>query len=249
MRMKIKVLKSLFISIALTLLVSCATDEKDANSAEGLFKIAQEYDEAERYDVAIQKYADVKNKFPYSSVATAAELAIADLHFKRESYPEAQISYQNFRDLHPKHPRIDYVIFRIGLGFFMQLPDSTDRDLTVANDAIYHFNEVIKNYPTSVHVKDAKENREKAFVMLAEKELYIADFYLRQEKFEASLNRYENVLATYSGYGLDPKALLGAVKAATKAKNDLKRKKYTDILITKYGNSDEAKKILDKDDK
>ena len=249
MRMKIKVLKSLFISIALTLLVSCATDEKDANSAEGLFKIAQEYDEAERYDVAIQKYADVKNKFPYSSVATTAELAIADLHFKRESYPEAQISYQNFRDLHPKHPRIDYVIFRIGLGFFMQLPDSTDRDLTVANDAIYHFNEVIKNYPTSVHVKDAKENREKAFVMLAEKELYIADFYLRQEKFEASLNRYENVLATYSGYGLDPKALLGAVKAATKAKNESKRKKYTDVLITKYGNSDEAKKILDKDDK
>ena len=131
----------------------------------------------------------------------------------------------------------------------MQLPDTTDRDLTVANDAIYHFNEVIKSYPTSVYVTEAKENREKAFVMLAEKELYIADFYLRQEKFEASLNRYENVLTTYSGYGLDPKALLGAIKASTKAKNEMKQKKYTDVLVTKYGKSDEAKKILDKADK
>ncbi len=246
---KFKVLKSLFIFSVLCFFVACASDEKNANTAEALFKDAQEYADAERYDVAIQKYADVKNKFPYSALATEAELAVADLHFKRESFPEAQISYQNFRDLHPKHPRIDYVIFRAGLSFFMQLPDSTDRDLTVANDAIYHFNEVIKNYPASTHLKEAKENREKAFVMLAEKEIYIADFYLRQEKYQASLARYENVLANYSGYGLDPKALSGAVKAATKSNDDAKRKKYLDILTSKYGNSDEAKRILDKDDK
>ncbi len=241
--MPTKILKSLFILIVLPFFLSCASEEKNANTAEGLFKIAQEYDEAERYDVAVQKYADVKNKFPYSSVATAAELAIADLYFKRESFSEAQISYQNFRDLHPKHLKTDYVIFKTGLSFFMQLPDSTDRDLTVANDAIYHFDEVVKNFPNSSYVKEAKENREKAFVMLAQKEIYIAEFYLRQEKFEASLTRFENVLNKYSGYGLDPKALAGAVQAAANSNNLAKQKKYSDQLQSKYSNSDQAKLI------
>lgn len=238
-----KILKSLFILILMTSFLSCASEEKNANTPEGLFKIAQEYDEAERYDVAIQKYAELKNKFPYSSVATAAELAIADLHYKRESFSEAQISYQNFRDLHPKYPKIDYVIFKTGMSFFMQLPDSTDRDLTVASDAIYHFDEVVKKYPGSAYAKEAAENREKAFIMLAEKEIYIADFYLRQEKFEPALARYEIVLAKYSGFGLDPKALAGAIRAAAKAKNSTKLKKYSETLQSKYNNSDEARLI------
>lgn len=238
-----KILKSLFILILMPWFLSCASEEKDANTPEGLFKIAQEYDQAERYDVAIQKYAELKNKFPYSSVATAAELAIADLHYKRESFSEAQISYQNFRDLHPKYQKIDYVIFKTGMSFFMQLPDSTDRDLTVASDAIYHFDEVLKKYPGSAYQKEATENREKAFIMLAEKEIYIADFYLRQEKFEPALARYENVLAKYSGFGLDPKALAGAVRAAAKTNNTAKQKKYSETLQSKYNNSDEAKLI------
>ena len=241
--MATKILKSLSILILMHLFLSCASEEKNASTPEGLFKIAQEYDEAERYDIAIQKYAELKNKFPYSSASTAAELAIADLHFKRESFSEAQISYQNFRDLHPKHPKIDYVIFKTGMSFFMQLPDSTDRDLTVANDAIYHFDELVKKFPNSTFLKEAKENREKAIIMLAEKEIYIADFYLRQEKFESALTRYENVLANYSGYGLDAKALLGAVRASAKAKNQLKLKKYSETLQSKYTNSEEAKLI------
>ena len=236
-----KILKSLSILIVLNLFLACASEEKNANTPDGLFKIAQEYDEAERYEIAVQKYADVKNKFPYSSVATLAELAIADLHYKRESFPEAQISYQNFRDLHPKHSKIDYVIFKTGMSFYMQLPETTDRDLTVANDAIYHFNEVIKKFPKSSFVKESTENREKAYIMLAEKELYVANFYLRQAKFEASLARYEKVLANYSGYGLDPQALLGAARAAAKTNNDSKKKRYSETLMSKYGNSSEAK--------
>ena len=107
---------------------------------------------------------------------------MADLHFKRESYAEAQIAYQNFRDLHPKNPRIDYVVFKIAMSFYQQLPDSVDRDLSLAQDAIYHFNEVIKLYPQSEFTAQAKEKRDKAFVMLAEKEFYVADFYFKQKK-------------------------------------------------------------------
>lgn len=237
--MATKILNLLFIFLISAYQIGCASDEKNANTPEGLFQIAKEYDEAERYEIAVQKYADLKNKFPYSSTATLAELAIADVHFKRESFADAQISYQNFRDLHPKHPMIDYVIFRTGLSFYMQLPETIDRDLTAANDAIYHFNEVIKNFPNSKYVKEASENRDKCFSMLAEKELYIADFYYRQKKYEASLLRYENVLKQFSGYGLDPKALLGAARAADRLNISDKKRSYVETLRAKFAGSTE----------
>lgn len=226
--------------------MGCSSADKNSTTPEGLFKIAQEYDEAERYEIALQKYADVKNKFPYSSFATASELAVADVHYKRESYAEAQIAYQNFRDLHPKHPKIDMVVFKTGMSFYQQLPETVDRDLTLANDAIYSFNDVIKNYPKSEYFIEAKEKRDKCFVMLAEKELYIGDFYLLHENYEASLNRYEIMLAKYPALGLDPKALLGAARAAAKADNDSKKQKYVELLTSKYENSNEAKLLKSK---
>lgn len=245
--MTTKILKSLFIFAVLgyffAAVSGCSTLDQDTNSAEGLFKLAQQYENSERYEIALQKYAEVKNKFPYSSLATASELASADVQFKRESYAEAQIAYQNFRDLHPKHPKIDYVIYRTALSFFHQVPETIDRDLTLANDAIYHFGEIIKSYPQSEYVIDSKAKREKCYSMLAEKELYIADFYMLHENYGSALTRYENLMAKYTGLGYDPKALLGAAKAAAKSNNLTKQKKYSELLQSKYSNSDEAKKL------
>lgn len=238
-----KSLKLLFIFTIVHFLTGCASEEKNANTAEGAFKIAKEFDDAERYEVSIQKYNDVKNKFPYSSYALLAELAIADVNYKRESYAEAQIAYQNFRDLHPKHAKIDYVIFKTGMSYFMQLPDTIDRDLSLANDAIYSFKDLINNYPQSEYVKEAKEKREKAFIMLAEKEIYVADFYFKQELYDSALIRYENAYTKYPGFGLDPRALLGAVRSAAKLSDTKKKKQYSQILATQFSKSDEAIKL------
>lgn len=241
--MRTKILKLLFIFTILSFLSGCASDEKNADTADGAFKIAKEYDDAERYEIAIQKYSDVKNKFPYSSYATLAELAVADVQYKRESYPEAQIAYQNFRDLHPKHPKIDYVIFRTGMSYYLQLPETIDRDLSLATDAIYSFNELIKTFPNSEFFREAKEKREQAYVMLAEKELYIADFYYKHSKYDSALLRYESAYKKYSGFGLDPRALLGAVRSAAKMKDAVKQKAYSNLLVTRFGQSEEAKKV------
>lgn len=241
--MTTKRLKLLFILTMSLFVFSCSSEEKVADTAEAAFKIAQDYEKADRYQIAIQKYADVKNKFPYSSLATEAELAIADIHYKAEDYVDAQVSYQNFREFHPKHSKIDYVIFRTGMSYYQQLPDSIDRDLTLANDAIYSFNELIKKYPNSEFYKEAQEKREKAFTMLNEKELLIADFYFKEKSFDSALLRYENSYKKYNGFGYDPKALLGAIKCAHELNDTDKVKQYSEILTAKYGESPEAKEL------
>lgn len=241
--MTIKILKLLFIFSVLSFFLGCATDDKKADTPEGAYQLAKDFEDAERYEIAVQKYSDVKNKFPYSSYASLAELAIADVQYKRESYPEAQIAYQNFRELHPKHPKIDFVIFRTGMSYFMQLPDTIDRDLSLAQDAIYSFDEVIKNFPNSASIKEARENREKAYVMLVEKELYIADFYFKQKIYDSALNRYEMAYKKFPGFGYDPRSLYGAIRSAKKLSDAKKQTQYSTLLLSKFSQSDEAKKV------
>jgi len=238
----VKALKLFVVSVmAWGFLFSCATQEKDLNTAEGLFAYAKEFQDAERYEVALAKYADVRNKFPYSNLATEAELAIADVHYMRESYTESEVAYQNFRDLHPKHAKSDYVLYRIAMSYYMQLPETIDRDLTVGKDAIYHFSELVKLYPKSEYVADSKTKRDETYSRLAQKEIYIADFYFKQEKYSAALRRYESTLYKFPGLGFEPRALYGAAKSAKFISDKKKQDLHANTLTTKYPNSDEAR--------
>lgn len=223
-------------------LIGCSSLDKNSDTPEGAFAIAEEYDKNERFEEAIRRYTEVKNKFPYSNFATKAELAIADVYFKQESYAESQVSYQMFKDLHPT-ANADYVQYRIGLSFYNQLPSTIDRDLTLANDAIFHLSDLIKRYPNSEYINDAREKRSAAIKMMAEKEEYIADFYYKREIFGSALKRYENLYMTYRGLGFDAKALSRAAICANKIGDEPKSKKYQDILARDFAGSRELRDV------
>lgn len=237
----LKTLRVIIILAALGTLVSCASVEKNATTPEGAFAIAEDYDKSERYEEAIRRYSEVKNKFPYSNFATKAELAIADVYFKQESYAEAQVSYQMFKELHPTAPNSDYVQFRIGMSYFNQLPSTIDRDLTLANETILNLTDLIKRFPNSEYAKEAQEKRSAAIKMLAEKEEYIADFYFKRKIFDSALSRYEGLYNNYRGLGFDAKALSRASISAQKLGNTAKAKKYEEILAREFPGSRELR--------
>ena len=82
-------------------------------NARGRVRVGERFEKDERYDEAITQFNQVKNKFPYSRLATEAELRVAEIHFKRDEFIEAQAGYQTFKELHPSHPKGDYVTFRL----------------------------------------------------------------------------------------------------------------------------------------
>lgn len=221
----------------------CSTTEKNADTPEGAFAIAEEFDKGERFEEAIRRYTEVTNKFPYSNLATKAKLAVADVYYKQESYAEAQVSYQMFKELHPTAPESDYVQFRIGMSYFNQLPSTIDRDLAVADDAILNLTDLIKKYPNSTHVAEAVEKRRVAVKMLAEKEDYIADFYFKRSIFDSALKRYEGLYQNYRGLGFDSKVLARIAISAKKIGDDPKAKKFRDILAKEYPDSSELKEV------
>ncbi len=225
-------------------IISCASTDRNADTPEGAFALAEEFEKSDRYEEALRRYSEVKNKYPYSNYATKAELAIADVYYKQESYGEAQLSYQMFKELHPTAANIDYVQYKIGMSYFMQLPSTIDRDLTLANDTIVQFSELIKKYPNSEHIKDAQEKRTKAVKMLAEKEEYIADFYFKRKIFESALSRYEGLYNKFRGLGFDAKALSRASISAHRIGDTTKAKKYEEVLAKDFPNSSELKAAM-----
>lgn len=236
-------LKSLLLVLMTSFLAACSSADKiDSNTPEGGFKLGEKFENDERYEEALAQFNTVKNKYPYSKLAVESELRIAEIHFKREEFIEAQAAYQTFKEMHPSYPRIDYVTYRLALSFYEQLPSTIDRDLSVADRAILYFDEVLQTYARSEYAKDAAEHKTKALKMLAEKEYYVGNFYLIRDHWESALGRFEGLLERYPRLGLDQKALYGAAISAYRAKDLGKAKTYYQRLITEFKDSDEAEK-------
>lgn len=235
MKIKYLILLTFFLSACVSY------DNFDTSKAKGAFGLAKQLEDDERYEEALIQYRDVKNRFPYSQYKTMADLQIAEISFKKESFAEAQAAYELFKELHPKHPQIDYVTYRIGESIYMQLPSTIDRDLSVAPAAIKEFDVLLRDYPNSKYAEKARGKKQATITKMAEKELYIADFYYRTDEWQHAMVRYEKYLREYPGHNKQAHAYYRAALSAEKFGDESKRNSLFRTLIKKYPNTDEAK--------
>jgi outer membrane protein assembly factor BamD len=184
--------------LLVSLVASCSGKSVDESNPEELYKDAEEDIQNDRYLIALDKLRTVKNKFPYSRYSTDAELRIGDVQFLQESFLEAAATYETFRELHPKHERSSYALFRIGEAYYSDIPGNVARDLTSANKAIDAFNEFLARFPKNPDTPRAKEMLLASRTKLAEKENYIADFYMRRGQTEAARRRYKKVSGSFA---------------------------------------------------
>lgn len=177
--------------------VSCSGKQVDENDPAALFQEAEEDVSNDHYQIAIDKFRSIKNKFPYSKFSVDAQLRIADVYFLQESFAEAAIAYESFKDLHPKHEKVAYALFRIGKSYYNDIPSTVARDLSPAQKSLEAFNEFLNKFPNSPESEEARKAVVSIRSTLAEKELYIANFYYRQSEYEAARRRYSKILNLY----------------------------------------------------
>lgn len=195
------------LALTLMLAIACTSNPSDPNNPEGLYQEAEESLKDERFLIALEKFREVKNRFPYSKRAVDAELRIADTYFAQESYLEAESAYEIFRELHPTHARIDYVQYQIGMSYFLMIPENTARDLSAAHRAIDAFELLKQRFPDSELSKKGEEKIREARSRLAEHENYVADFYFRRQHFLSASHRYAALLRDFRNSGFEEEAL------------------------------------------
>ncbi len=205
--MQSSILKYFLVALLGGLLTHCASQEVNPDDPDSLFSEAERLQKDEQYLLALEKYRDIKNRFPYSPRATDSELRIADTYFAQESYLEAESSYEIFRELHPAYPQADYVQHQIGMSYFNLIPENSARDLSAAYRAIDAFNLLKQRFPDSKYVEASSARIAEARKRLAEHESYVADFYFHRRHFLSASYRYAALLKDFANVGYDEEAL------------------------------------------
>jgi outer membrane protein assembly factor BamD len=165
-------------------------------------------------DVDSQKAVDLLQRviddYPYSELATEAELKIGDIRYDQFRYEEAQSYYQDFVEAHPKNPKVPYALYRNGLSYFAQIRDP-DRDQKPTNDAIKQFEVVLDKHPESEYAGPAREKLRECKDQLAQRHAKIANYYYREGVCHAAIKRFELALDEYPEHtdNLQSRARLG----------------------------------------
>lgn len=159
------------------------------------------------YQEAIDNFQQITDRYPYSREAVSAELKLADAYFSKGLYEEAFGSYADFEKLHPNHPEIPYIIYRMGLCHYERMK-SIDRDQEYTFKAKEHFERLIKRFPDSPYAQAAKLKVRDCYESLAQHELYVANFYFKTGRYGAAAGRYEYLLQNYPDLGQYHEALI-----------------------------------------
>lgn len=95
--------------------------------------------------------------------------------------------------MHPTNPKVPLATFKIAKSYFKQIPGSIDRDQTSTINSIKTLKELVDQYPGFEEIDEAKKMLSKCDRMLAERELYVGNFYFKQHSYKAALGRLQTV--------------------------------------------------------
>jgi outer membrane protein assembly factor BamD len=145
---------------------------------------------------AAKKFGDLARQYPQSDWARKALLMETFAQYQAADYVTAVASADHYIKLYPKSPDTAYVLYLKANSNYNQIPDIA-RDQDSAARALADFQALVKNFPKSDYIDDAKFKIEVTSDQLAGKEMSIGRFYLHRRNYTAAINRFRNVLQYY----------------------------------------------------
>jgi outer membrane protein assembly factor BamD len=170
---------------------------KPAPTAETLYEQGLRQMRRGYYTKALESFNRVRNYHRDDPLSVKAQLAIADLHFKKGDFEQAKFAYEEFASLHPRHENLDYVTFRIGHSIYKRAAKFSGRDQSATRQAVNVWTGFDARFPESAYVDDVTKLLERGRERLASKEMYIAKFYARRDAWGSVRGRTEYLLRRY----------------------------------------------------
>ncbi len=214
--------KLLLLFVTMLVLTGCSLFETDSGMGRSVDELVSEGSsafQAGEYRTAVKAYTDLRDWYPFSKYAILAELKIADSHFHLEEYEEAILAYEDFERMHPKNEAIPYVVFQMGMCWFKQI-GTIDRDNTPAHKSIEIFKRLVAQYPNSEYAGKTKDKFKACLANLSGHELYVANWYMKTEKYDAALKRYKYLVENYPDSKESKEALNKIAQCETLAKKN-----------------------------
>jgi outer membrane protein assembly factor BamD len=204
--------------VVLAVLCGCASTQKTGSYAENARLAYEEAMEAFEDDDCITAeplFRDIRANYPYTRYAALAELREADCLSQEEKYAEAIEIYQRFARVRASHEDVPYARYKAAESQYNQIPTewflsppSHERDVRSARDALKDLRRFLLDFPYDERAPKAQKMEKEVLALLAQHELYVAEFYLDREHPGAAVHRLNYLLETYEGSGYEPQAYL-----------------------------------------
>lgn len=166
------------------------------DTAQEIYEAGMDAMSDEDYDSAAEYFTKLKDNYPFSPFTAKAEVALGDAYFLDENYLMALDAYKEFEILHPRHEMTSYILFQVGMSNFKMFR-SIDLRQDNIKEGIEYFQRVVDAYPDSEYAAPAQEHITKSRRILAEHEIFLADFFWRTEKYGSAWSRYKHVVETF----------------------------------------------------
>ncbi len=176
-------------------------------TAQQTYELGERFAKRGVYTKALEQFNRVRTYFRDDPYALKAELAIADLHYKKSEWDEARLAYEDFLRAHPRYIDLDLVVYRLGMTLYEKSPAVAAKDQTWTKQAVNTWAGFTSRFPTSTHTADVQKFMGKASNRLGRKEILIARFYDRREAGPAVEGRTSRFLANYPDSPDRPEAM------------------------------------------
>ena len=154
-----------------------ALDEGDAYYAGNLFK-------------------EIEKLVPQSKWAAKASIMESYAQYSRNSYSDAIFGLERYIKNYPADKNISYAHYLIAICYYEQILDEK-KDLQPLLKAKKKFEFIMQTYPDTDYATDSRFKLDLITDQLAAKEMSIARFYMKTQKWIPALNRLKTVVEKY----------------------------------------------------
>lgn len=235
-----KKLNAIIIIVCSLLMLSCSSSKKMDELAnitpEKLYSDGMKKMHEQEYTDALKYFDRVIQEYPYSALASKAQLMESYAYYKTAKFEEAVAALDDYINLYPGEKSIAYAYYLKALCYYDQIVD-TKLDQSMTEKAKTILTEVINRFPKSDYARDSKFKLNLVMDHLAGKEMDIGRFYQKKGNLISAINRFEIVVEDYQTTTHIEEALYRLVECYHVLGINREAKKYAAVLGNNYPSS------------
>ncbi len=190
------------IFIILLLSISCSKKEDlsvkppDEEKAYEIYKEALTSMKKGDFFFAAKKFSEAEKILPVIEQSAKASLMTGFCYYNINFYDDAISSLEDFLRKYPADKNKEYASYLMVLSYYEQILDE-EKDIGPLIKSREMINEYIENYPDTDYSLDLKFKLGLIKNQLAAKEIYVAKYYIKTQKWIPAINRLKNVIENY----------------------------------------------------
>ena len=197
----------------------------------------------------MKKFDESESLLPQTNWAAKSSLMSSYCMYSLNFYDEAILNLKRFKKVYPADSNIDYAEYLIAIMYYEQILDEQKdiEPLILSKKTIENF---LKKYPNTDYALDLKFKLDLIINQMAAKEISIARYYIKNEKWIPAINRLKIIVEEYDRTIFVEEALFRLVEIYYRVGLENEAKAAAAMLGYNYNSSEwyeKSYKILNRD--